>query len=235
LIVVAHVYYAFSTDVDPESDASRLLATLSEEERERHGKFRFKETQHTYLVAHALVRNVLAEHCGVAASDIVLTAGPHGRPEIASPQAATHVRFNLSHTDGLVAVVVAPHMDVGIDVEHVQRRLNIPAVSRHVFSPAELVDLHSLSGDAQRRRFFQYWTLKEAYIKAVGQGFALGLTQIEMSILEPHAATVRFGPSIADDASRWRLEWHAIGDAFLLSLALATSSREPVRFEHRFP
>src|SRR5258706_660501 len=117
------VYYAPSASVEDSAEHARCLARLSDEERERHRRFHFERDRHSYLAAHALTRSVLGELVACAPEQLRFAAGPHGRPELCEPEPEPRLRFNLSHTHGMVACGVALEHDIGVDVEYVERRL----------------------------------------------------------------------------------------------------------------
>jgi 4'-phosphopantetheinyl transferase len=200
-----------------------LLAGLSDDERVRHARFRFESDRDIYLVAHALVRRMLARIAGAPPESFGFLAGEHGRPEISSPELARAFRFNLSHTHGLVACAVTRAADIGVDVEYVDRKVEMMSVANHVFSPVEVEGLAALSGEAQRERFFELWTLKEAYIKAIGKGLSAPLRAITFDPVGPDPVSVRFGAEVADDDARWCLRRFEVGSAHRLALALAAS------------
>jgi 4'-phosphopantetheinyl transferase len=208
-----------------------LLAGLSDEERERHARFRFESDRDIYLVAHALVRRMLARVTGAPPESFAFVAGEHGRPEISAPELARTVRFNLSHTHGLVACAVTRAADIGVDVEYVERKVEVMSVANHVFSPVEVAGLIALGGEAQRERFFELWTLKEAYIKAIGKGLSAPLRAITFDPAEPDPVPVRFGPEVADADARWCLRRFPVGDAHRLALALAAARDSHIRCE----
>lgn len=212
-----------------------LLEGLSENERVRHARFRFESDRDIYLVAHALVRRMLARVAGAAPESFEFVAGEHGRPEISAPAVASAVRFNLSHTHGLVACAVTRDADIGVDVEYVERRVEVMAVADHVFSLAEVAGLQSLSGEAQRERFFELWTLKEAYIKAIGKGLSAPLRAITFDPTQPDPVPVRFGPEVADDDARWCLRRFPVGAGHRLALAFAGERNANIRCEEASP
>ncbi|WP_428268384.1 4'-phosphopantetheinyl transferase family protein [Haliangium sp.] len=153
----------------------RCLALLSEDEQARMNRFRFERDRHLYLVAHALVRRVLSRYVDVAPDRWRFVTNQYGRPDIAPGLSPTPLRFNLSHTRGLVAVAVTLGRDLGVDVEHMFPRSFSLDVAEHFFAPREVAALMALPEHARRDRFFAYWTLKESYIKARGMGLALPL------------------------------------------------------------
>lgn len=174
------LYHAPSTSVLEPETAERCLRMLDAEERARHERFRFERDRMSYLTAHALTRGVLARQLAVQPSELRFANGPHGRPELAWPDSQPRLRFNLSHTHGRVACAIALERDVGVDIEHLDRRVDIAQLAPSVFSEAERAELATLDAEAARLRFFELWTLKEAYIKAVGKGLSLPLRSITL-------------------------------------------------------
>jgi 4'-phosphopantetheinyl transferase len=217
------VYYAFTSDLD-ESERRRCQALLSEEELTRHARFRFEQDQDSFLVAHALTRTMLADALGVGASELQFEQGKNGRPELARPATAPRLRFNLSHTRGLVACGLALELDIGVDVEHRDRRVEIDTLSQRVFSDSERHGLDALAGDAQRRRFFELWTLKEAYLKATGDGISRELQAISIGIHANAKPTIAFSPPNGDTGERWLMHVQEVADGFALAVAAAPST-----------
>jgi 4'-phosphopantetheinyl transferase len=212
-----------------------LLEGLSQDERVRHARFRFESDRDIYLVAHVLVRRMLARVAGVAPESFAFVAGEHGRPEISAPAGANALRFNLSHTHGLVACAVTRAADIGVDVEYVERKVEVMNVATHVFSVVEVEALEALSGEAQRERFFELWTLKEAYIKAIGKGLSAPLRAITFDPAQPDPVPVRFDAEVADDDARWCLRRFPVGVRHRLAVALAADRDAHIRCQEASP
>lgn len=179
------------------------MALLSPDEAERAGRFALPRPQDQYIAARALVRLILARCCAVAPEALVFAANEFGRPYISAPAQAQGVYFSLSHTDGLLALAVSTHDEVGLDVEDTQRLSDFTGIARNYFSPAEWQAIEPLQGEAQRNQFFAIWTLKEAYMKALGQGLSAGLEAFSIA-LTPDSAVLRGGPPGAPAASSWQ-------------------------------
>lgn len=219
------VRYAWSEALADAQRMERGLRLLSEDERARAARFHFDRDRRSYVLAHALVRTELARIAAVPPQALRFVAGEHGRPELAWPELQPRVRFNLSHTHGLVACAFALVHDVGVDVEHVERRLEIDRLASSVFSPAERLALAPLRDGALRARFFQLWTAKEAYIKARGMGLALPLREITVNFAVGSRPELELTAAIADDAARWWLDVRPLGQGHMLALALAAEPR----------
>lgn len=192
---------------------------LSADERARAARYFFDRDRHTYLAAHALVRTRLSQITGVAPCDWTFVANKYGRPEVAKPAEYVRLRFNLSHTRGLVACALTWQRDVGVDVENLERLEGSLDVARRFFAPSEVEALGRVAEEDRRRRFFDYWTLKESYIKARGMGLSLPLGQFSFELADEQAIGISFGPEIDDDPQHW--EFHASRPTPQHRLALA--------------
>ncbi len=177
---------------------------LSQDEHERMARFVFDRDRRPFLITRALVRTTLSRYAQVAPADWRFIANVHGRPEILDrPDGAPDLRFNISHTDGLIACAVTIGREIGVDVEHINRHLTHDVAGRF-FAPDEVTDLRKLSDEEQRRVFFDYWTLKEAYIKARGFGLALPLGDFAFKLNPPGPPDITFEPSLEDDPRTWQ-------------------------------
>lgn len=189
-------------DAPGAADACRRL--LSADERVRADRFVFERHRRQYIFAHAMLRLALSQLApNVVPSDWSFAAGPYGRPYVASPKTSTALHFSLSHADGCVACVVSGHEAVGVDVETVSRRVAPLSTALRFFAPEEVEALRGLPEPAAIERFFDYWTLKEAYLKARGFGLNLPLDAFAMQVSR-EAIEISFKPYIADDPQGWR-------------------------------
>jgi len=212
------VGYAFSSELG-EHERARCKALLSDDELARHARLRFETDQDAYLAAHALTRSMLGRALGEDPRGLRFELGEHGRPELAGRGEDPRLRFNLSHTRGLVACVLALEHDVGVDVEQQDRRVEIDLVANNVFSPRERRELDAL-GEAERRaRFFELWTLKEAYLKAIGKGLTLSLKSISIELPAAAPPRIAFEAKTGDRSERWFLRLARPHPGFVLAVA----------------
>ena len=167
-----HVWLSRPEDVTDSDQLQEYQSLLSSDEQERYRRFHFDRDRHHYLVAHALLRKALSAYVDVDPSAWQFSQNKHGRPEISGPDIEPLLRFNLTHTNGLVACVVTLESDCGIDVERLSARGNLMGIAEKMFAASEQQDLMNLDGQAFLDRFFTYWTLREAYCKALGVGIA---------------------------------------------------------------
>ena len=200
-------------------------AWLTAEERVRYDRFAVDQDRQMFLLGRAMARTLVGTALGVSPRAWEWGEGPHGRPEIGG--GATPLRFNLTHSAGLVACALAWDRDVGVDVEDLERRPVDRAVVTRYCAPAEVADIDA-HGDRWHDRFLHYWTLKEAYLKARGLGIAVPLAQICFR-LDNGAPRVEFLGSLLGTDARWALTLVQPTPRHVLAVAASTAgAAEPV-------
>lgn len=165
---------------------------LSPTELQRYRRYLRSADAELFLSAHIAVRRILSNYAPLDPIDWRFTAGPHGRPEIRNAEAPTALRFNLSHTASMVAVLVHGTKPCGVDVEHSGRVEDPLAMMGTVFADSECEAIMALDAHQQEDAFYRLWTLKEAFIKATGNGLATGLKRFWFRGFEREGA-VEFG------------------------------------------
>lgn len=193
------LWYAWTDAAGDAALLERYGRLLCDDERARRDRFVFDRDARLFTVAHALVRAVLSCYRDVDPRRWRFAAGSHGKPEIVEP-AESELHFNLSHTRGLAACAVATR-PLGVDVEWVARDTATREVAERSFASDELAQLEGLAGEAYRRRFFDFWTLKEALIKADGRGISMGLERFAFRLADP--PTVVFDAELGCDPAGW--------------------------------
>jgi 4'-phosphopantetheinyl transferase len=192
-------------------------ACLDAAERSQAERFHFEEDRTTYTAAHWLVRNALASVGGLPPEDWRFVIETRGKPEIDPGLGRRGLRFNLSHTRGFVACAVTVDSEIGIDVETLARNPAELDIAERFFSPTEVAMLRGTAPDRQHDTFFRLWTLKEAYIKATGEGLSRALDSFSFA-LEP--VSISFNPDDADESSRWQFTEQRPTPRHLLALAV---------------
>jgi 4'-phosphopantetheinyl transferase len=206
-----HIWYA-----RPETIDQGLLvayeALLAPDERAEMGRYRFAAARRQYLVTRAFVRTLLSRYFDVPPGKWTFARNRFGRPEITGPTPIPSVKFSLSHTKGFIACLLALQREVGVDVEETERSISfLETADQHscYLSPLEAASLSAAPQKDKRSRFFEYWTLKESYLKARGrglylplEGFSIHLGEVPIRIsFDPRFRTI---PGLLDDPSAWQ-------------------------------
>jgi 4'-phosphopantetheinyl transferase len=174
---------------------ARWQAILDAEEKAQAARFRSDTDRHTYIAAHALTRALLAFVGGQPASSWQFNKTEKGKPEIIG----TDLQFSLSHTMGLVACAVARGFAVGIDTEYFDRKQKQADLAQAVLTPHELSQLKSFPAEQHQETFLRFWTLREAYVKATGQGISFPREDFAFVLDQPSICFAN-----GDDASHWQ-------------------------------
>jgi len=207
------------TEVSP-SRLALLAGLLAPDEHARARRFLYEEDRRRYIVARGVLRSILARYLEVEPGAIEFRYGAHGKPSLAESPGVRDVRFNLSHSYRWALHAFAVGREVGVDVERIRPETDIMGIARHSFSPVEVEALTSLPEGQRREAFFNCWSRKEAFIKAHGEGIALGLSRFDVTVRpgEP-AALLRFedGPA---EAARWSMRALDAGEGYKAALAV---------------
>ncbi|MGC4052995.1 MAG: 4'-phosphopantetheinyl transferase superfamily protein [Paludibaculum sp.] len=197
---------------------SRFHASLAQDEQERIARFVFEKDRHVRLVARGSLRQALSEYTGgVPAAEFRFGYNGFGKPFLELPARWAGIRFNLSHCDGLIAILIAEDIEVGIDVERIRPMADLFRVAQRFFAQAEVEDLRQTPEPLQLERFFQYWTLKESYIKACGIGLSLQLDQFWFQF-DP-TIQIQFASGFDDDPANWEFQQQRVDAEHWLATA----------------
>ena len=199
----AHVWFAIPESVQDDGIIKKLTAILSSEELDKHRRFHFSADRHRYLVSHALLRKTLSKYIDISPAGWTFSHGKHGRPEISNPNLAA-LRFNLTHTAGLVGCVVTLDHDCGIDAELISERHNPTGVAERMFSVSECLEMQQLKDAAQLDYFFTRWTLREAYVKARGIGISYPTRKLHFRVDDEARVQVKFESDLQENEREWR-------------------------------
>jgi len=191
-------------DTGPDS-ARAVLPLLSNVERDRASRFAFERDRRRFVIARGRLRQLLGVRLNVAPESVQLVYGPRGKPALAAAFAGSGLRFNSSRSGEVAAYAFAYDREIGVDVEHVRVIPDADAISAQMFSPRENAAYLALSPHHRPLGFFQCWTRKEAFIKALGLGLYYPLDRFDVSLAPGDPARILRVESTAGDECPWAL------------------------------
>ena len=198
------LWFAFCDEIADAGLLADYRRLLVEAEQQKEARFHFARDRHRFLITRALVRTVLSRYAAVAPQDWRFALDAYGRPRIVNDDAiARRISFNISHTRSLVVLGVTGERALGVDTEDVVTRDAALEIADHYFAADEVSQLRATSAELQQTRFFEYWTLKESYIKARGLGLSLPLQQFAFDLSQQGGVHIRFHAPLQDEPSRW--------------------------------
>ena len=204
----SQVVHLWTFPLHPAPDDAALLAS---DEHQRAARFHFDRDRDRFIAGRAMMRRILARCLGREPAALHFHYGPSAKPAIEGK-----LFFNFSNSDDLGALAVAP-FELGIDIERV--RAIEEDVAGRFFASDEVACLRALPVEMQTEAFFNCWTRKEAYVKAIGDGLLLPLDRFSVTLApdEP-AALLRVGDDPVEPG-RWKLHHFIPAPGFVGAIA----------------
>jgi 4'-phosphopantetheinyl transferase len=204
----------------------RMVAVLSPDERERAGRFHFRRDAMRWIVARATLRDILGSYLETDPGAIAFTYGKHGKPALGGSAEGADLQFSVSHSADLAAYAVTIGAPVGVDVERLRAVQYLDAVAERAFSPRECAVLRALPVDLGLAGFFNCWTRKEAYIKALGEGLSYPLERFSVSLAPGAPARLESVDDAPAHLQTWTMEALPLPAGFAGAVVVA---RHPAR------
>lgn len=159
-----------------------LVKVLSEDELAKSERFYFEKDRRQFIISRSILRRLLGNYLDEAPEKLGFEYTSNGKPKLASG-CRNIICFNLSHSHSYTLFAFALHHDVGIDVEWVLGNIKTEDIASRFFSPDEIEILDQTPPKDRKRIFFQFWTRKEAFLKAIGSGLTLPLNVCDVSTM----------------------------------------------------
>ena len=220
------VWHLVPESIEDAATCEKLMRWLSAEERARMLRFHAARHRHAYLVGHALVRGALARELDCDPCSLVFETNPYGKPSLVLPASQAGLEFNLSHTDGLCVVALSWKSRLGCDVEHLNRPSLDVEIARRFFTIEESEEIIAHPPALQAHRLLSYWTLKEAYIKAEGQGLSMGLDTFYFALQAHGAPQLMLKNGAQQPSAAWQFRQVILRNEFLFALAIEPEVNE---------
>jgi 4'-phosphopantetheinyl transferase len=188
---------------------------LSNAERDRAARFVFAKDRDHFTVARIILRQLLGGYLGELPQKVDIEILQHGKPTLRGTTDIPSLRFNLSHSHGLVLFAFCLEHEVGVDLEKIRPEVAFEGIENNFFSPREREELAALPLALRPEGFFLAWTRKEAYVKAHGEGLQTSLEGFDVSLTPDKPAELN-----SSDKERWSLYSLLPGKGFVGALVV---------------
>ncbi len=206
-------------------DTDDLHALLSLAESTQVMAFALPELRRRYIVAHGMLRRILAHYAEAPPASLVFERGEFGKPMLTGP-APRDLWFNLSHSGDIALVAVTREGEVGVDVERHTGRFAPMELAQRVFSRAECSALTALSSPVVADGFYAAWTRKEAYMKATGHGITRGFGHFDVTLTPGEPARLLADRLDHAAAARWQMRSLDAGPGYSAAVVVPASVDE---------
>jgi len=174
-----HVWRSF-LDLQRE-EIEYLQEILSIDELDRASRMYFERDRNRFIASHGILRCILGFYLGKKPHEIQFQKASNGKPLLHTKVVHDNLKFNMSHSGKLALYSITHGCDVGIDIEQLRDDISAEQIAKRFFSSYEISLLSNCPEHKRNELFFQYWTRKEAFIKATGDGLSFPLDMVDVS------------------------------------------------------
>ncbi len=187
----------------------------------RSKNFKFQNHQNFFILTRGILRIILSKYLDITPQEIIFNYSEKGKPYIETSLNQNEIQFNLSHSENLVLYAITKQSQIGIDIEKIRDNCNVTSLAKRFFTPNEYQIIKELNDQKKYQIFFQTWTLKEAYLKAIGLGLSGGLDSllIDINSLDSDLIKFQINQQIVND---WLLKKIEIDSNFMAAIAIQT-------------
>lgn len=196
---------------------------LSAEEQLKYHRFYFDKDKKLYLLSRAVFKSCLSHYANCHRDQLLFDYGSYGKPELKNDKRIT---FNLSHSNDVVVFIISKSrkLSLGVDVQYCKNQNDLLNLAAHYFSEIEYQAIINAPEDMRNNIFFKLWTLKEAYIKAIGKGLSIPLKDFTFTYYDSEINIKHF--SNHEDQYGWSFFLSHIYENHALSLAIRNSQKK---------
>jgi 4'-phosphopantetheinyl transferase len=196
-------------------------ALLSDAERQRARRFAFNRHRRRFIVGRARLRQLLAASLGVRPEAVDVQYGAHGKPALANSN--SDLRFNMSHSGDVAVYAFSRGAEIGIDVEAVRPMNDATDLAARFFSRRENEAFLALDPRDRELGFFNCWTRKEAFVKALGDGLSHPLDRFDVSLAPDEPAKILRVEDTPGDHCGWRMESFSPAPGYVAAVVTESS------------
>jgi 4'-phosphopantetheinyl transferase len=202
----------------PDVVVNSLKVCLSGEETNRAASFHFARDQRRFVIHRAILRRLLASYLGSRAEVVRLLPGLNGKPFVSGQDMPEGIRFNCSHSGDLGLIVIAQGCELGVDLEQHRHLNDAEDLAKAFFSDSEIKELNDLPRSLKTVGFFNCWTRKEAFVKAIGLGLSFPLNRFSVSLTPGQPAALLDVAEDHEAMKKWTIASLDVGVDYSVAL-----------------
>lgn len=204
----------------PDAVLRAFFETLTADERQKGQRFRSEKDRKHFIAGHGGLRAILSRYLNLAPQQLCFSYNRYGKPTLTDETGGESLRFNLSHAAGVALYALTSRREIGVDVEFIREDFAGMDIAERFFSPQEVEVLRALPAESRVSAFFNCWTRKEAYIKALGEGLSHPLDTFTVSLAPGEPAALLATEANPTGTQGWTLKELLLGDGYVAAAAV---------------
>jgi 4'-phosphopantetheinyl transferase len=221
IILVPNMVQVWRIPLDlPDSEMHALEKLLSDDELEKANRYRFQVHRNRYIVSRGALRKILGHYLGLSPGLLHFRYNSYGKPALDNAYKGEPLEFNISHSHELCLAAVTRAHPIGVDIEYIRSDLADEQIARRFFSQREVAMLLSLPEELRKEAFFNCWTRKEAFIKAIGEGLSMPLDRFDVSLTPGEQAVLLETRPDPAQVLHWNMCAFDVGQGYAAALVV---------------
>jgi 4'-phosphopantetheinyl transferase len=212
-----HVYKAFSET--SENKLNYFLDLLDTDEKNKADRFKFAKHRNNFISFRAYLRIILSEYLNTHPAKITFSYADKGKPFISDSE----IKFNISHSDNFAVYAVTSQIEIGIDTEKIKELPDALSIAKNYFSEMEVKQFSEVNENNYKQAFYNCWTRKEAFIKAIGEGLSFPLADFSVSFMPGEAPEMKWIKDKPEESLLWTIINIDLEKEFISSLAIRSN------------
>lgn len=196
-----HVWYASLN-----KPVLQYYCLLSTDERRRAERFHFEEDKKRFIVRRGILRTILGHYLNVESGRLQFCYGKNGKPALADKFGEAAIRFNMSCSEAIALYAFTSDYEIGVDIERIRDISEMEQIAKRFFSTRENAVFHTLSKSERKEAFFNFWTRKEAFLKATGDGLSRPLNRFDVTLVPGEPARLLRIEGDTEEAQHWSIQ-----------------------------
>lgn len=194
-------------DLSPSArDEAEAIGWLDDSELGRRNRFVHPTPRRRFTFCRAVLRELICRELGCRNDELSFTVSKFGKPFAHVGGSPAKISFNVSHGGRHGLIILAQRGRIGVDVEERLVDRDLDGYIRTLFAPGERSELEASKGRDKVELFYRLWTLKEALVKAAGDGLTLDTCDFEIPLAMIHGESDGEFSFPGTPSTRWRLE-----------------------------
>lgn len=161
------------------------LHLLSSHEYKRANNYAFEKDKQRFVISRGILKTLIAKYLLICPKQVRLSINKYGKPYIKKINNLNKMlHFNVSHSENIILYIFSEKNKVGIDIEKPKIMNNLDNIAKMVFTDKEYHTFMLIPKLYKSKFFYQCWSRKEAFIKALGTGLAYPLNKVNVIVIQ---------------------------------------------------